>query len=222
MKIARLVGINILVLLALLAGLELFFRAQGSSANVAIEQPNGMRLHVLPYMMFANPPRSHYSAWQSIFSGQNEKADVTANNEGFNDPRDFDWRKRYEKAANEKVVLLVGGSTVWGVGSTSFAATIAGALQTELARAQPQVKYTVINLGMGSWIAYQQFIGLEMWGSHFDPDWVVIMDGHNDAGVGCAYSQGPMNPLYFPVIKNLVDAYSATGVTRPVYLRSWL
>jgi hypothetical protein len=73
---------------------------------------------------------------------------------------------------------------------------------------------------MGSWIAYQQFIGLEMWGTQFNPDWVVIMDGHNDAGVGCAYSQGVKNPLFFPVIKNLVDAYAATGVIRPVYLRS--
>ena len=222
MKTFRLVAINVLIFFALLAGLELFFRAKGPSANAAIEQPNGIQLHVLPYVMFANGAYSRYSTWQNIFTGQNEKADVRVNNEGYNDPRDFDWRKPYAKAANEKVVLLVGGSTVWGVGSTGFATTIAGALQSELARAQSNTKYTVINLGMGSWIAYQQFIGLEMWGSQFDPDWVVIMDGHNDAGVGCAYSQGPVNPLYFPVIKNLVDAYSATGLTQPVYLRSWL
>ena len=150
-----------------------------------------------------------------------KKAEIRTNNEGFNDPRDFDWRGHYAKAPNEKVVLLVGGSSVWGLGSSSFNSTIAGELQAELNRAQSIVKYTVINLGMGSWIAYQQFIGLEMWGAEFDPDWVVIMDGHNDAGVGCAYSQGATNPLYFPVMKSLVDAYSATGLTRPVYLRSW-
>jgi hypothetical protein len=222
MKLARLVAINILVFFALLAGLEFFFRAKGSSATAAIEQPNGMQLHTLPYMMFANPPRSHYSTWLNTFTGQNIKADITANNEGFNDPRDFDWRKPYKKAANEKVVLVTGGSTAWGLGSTSFSTTIAGALQTELNGASRDIKYTVINLAMGSWIAYQQFIGLEMWGTQFDPDWVIIMDGHNDAGVGCSYSQGVTNPLYFPVIKKLVDAYSATGVARPVYLRSWI
>ena len=222
MKTVRLVAINALVFLALLAGLELFFRAKGSPADAAVEQRNGMQLHTLPYMMFANPPRSHYSVWHNTFSGQDEKADITANNEGFNDPRDFDWRKPYTKTGKEKVVLVTGGSTVWGLGSTSFAATIAGALQTELNRARPDVKYTVINLGMGSWIAYQQFIGLEMWGTQFDPDWVIIMDGHNDAGVGCAYSQGVTNPLYFPALKSLVDAYSATGFARPVYLRSWI
>ena len=221
MKTFRLVAVNALIFLALLAGLELFFRVKGSPANAAIEQPNGMQLHILPYVMFANEPHSRYSVWQNIFTGQNEKADIRVNNEGYNDPHDFDWRTPYTKAANEKVILLVGGSTVWGVGSTGFATTIAGALQTELGRARSNIKYTVINLGMGSWIAYQQFIGLEMWGSQFDPDWVVIMDGHNDAGVGCAYSQGPSNPLYFPVIKNLVDAYAATGMTRPV-LRGWL
>jgi hypothetical protein len=222
MKTFRLVAINVLIFFALLAGLELFFRAKGPSANAAIEQPNGMQLHVLPYVMFANEARSRYSTWQNIFSGQNVTADIRVNNAGYNDPHDFDWRKPYAKAANEKVVLFVGGSTAWGVGSTSFATTIAGSLQTELARIQSTTKYMVVNLGMGSWIAYQQFIGLEMWGSQFDPDWVIIMDGHNDAGVGCGYSQGPMNPLYFPVIKNLVDAYSATGVNRPVYLRGWL
>jgi hypothetical protein len=35
---------------------------------------------------------------------------------------------------------------------------------------------------MGSWIAFQQFIGLQQWGSQFDPDWVVSKDGFNDAG----------------------------------------
>jgi hypothetical protein len=220
MSTLRLVAINTLVFLVLLLGVELFFRAKEPPATAAITQPNGIQLNVLPYVMFANPPHSYYSAWQNIFTGQNEKADIRVNNEGYNDPRDFDWRAPYAKAANEKVVLLVGGSTVWGVGSSSFTKTIAGELQTELNRAQSSVKYTVINLGMGSWIAYQQFIGLEMWGTQFNPDWVVIMDGHNDAGVGCAYSQGVKNPLFFPVIKNLVDAYAATGVIRPVYLRS--
>jgi hypothetical protein len=222
MSTFRLITINVLVFLALLLGVELFFRVKGPPATAAIEQPNGMQLHVLPYVMFANTGHSTYSSWQNIFTGQEQKADVRANNEGYNDPHDFDWRTRYAKASNEKVVLFVGGSTAWGVGSSSFSTTIAGQLQAELNRQQSRVKYTVINLGMGSWIAYQQFIGLEMWGAEFDPDWVVIMDGHNDAGVGCAYSQGVTNPLYFPVIKYLVDAYSATGVTRPVYLRSWL
>src|SRR5262245_55556386 len=176
MKTVRLVAVNALVFLALLAGLELFFRAKGSSATAAIEQPNGMQLRTLPYTMFANAPHSHYSTWHNMLTGQAVKADINANNEGFNDPRDFDWRKPYTKAANEKVVLFTGGSSAWGIGSTSFATTAAGALQAELDRAQSKVKYTVINLAMGSWIAYQQFIGLEMWGTQFDPDWVIIMD----------------------------------------------
>jgi hypothetical protein len=222
MKAVRLVAINVLIFLALMGGVELFFRAKGPLPTATIEQPNGMQLQMLPYVMFTNEPHSQYSTWRNSHTGKNEKADIRANNEGYNDPHDFNWRKPYTKATNEKIVLLVGGSTVWGVGSTGFNTTIAGALQTELSHGQSGTKYTVINLGMGSWIAYQQFIGLEMWGAEFNPDWVIIMDGHNDAGVGCAYSQGPMNPLFYPVLKNLADAYSATGVTQPVYLRSWL
>jgi len=75
---------------------------------------------------------------------------------------------------------------------------------------------------MGSWIAYQQFIGLELWGPSFDPDWVVVMDGHNDAGVGCAYSQGLMNPLFFPAMKSYIDGYLGNGQTRPVFYRGWI
>jgi hypothetical protein len=88
--------------------------------------------------------------------------------------------------------------------------------------AQSKLKYTVVNLGMGGWIAYQQFIGLEMWGAAFNPDWIVSMDGHNDAGVGCAYSQGSTNPLFFPAMKAYVDGYLGNQQTRPVFYRGWL
>src|SRR5262245_5048211 len=142
MKTVRIVAVNVLVFLILLAGVELFFTMSGPSDSAAIEQRNGMQLNPLPYVMFANEPYSQYSTWTNIFTGKKEKADIRANNAGYNDPHDFSWRTPYAKAANEKIVLLVGGSTVWGVGSTSFATTIAGALQTELSRAQPQVKYT--------------------------------------------------------------------------------
>jgi hypothetical protein len=216
----RLVTINALIFVALLFGIEFYFRAKSPPASV-IEQANGLQLRLLPYVEFTNFPDSYYSAWVNIFTGQTQKADIRANNEGYNDPRKFDWRNPYAKAPNEKVVLLVGGSTVWGVGSSTFDATIAGQMQAYLNRNQSSVKYTVINLGMGSWIAYQQFIGLEMWGASFNPDWVVIMDGHNDAGVGCANSQGVTNPLFFPVIKSYIDAYLGAGNTRPVFYRGW-
>lgn len=170
---------------------------------------------------FRNPPHSSYDNWYNSFTNETIKANVTTNNRGFNDKHDFGLEP-YKKAANERVVLFTGGSAAWGLGSTSTDTTIAGRMEHYLNAAQSKWRYTVVNQAMGSWIAYQQFIGLELWGAAFDPDWVVSMDGHNDAGVGCAYSQGVMNPLYFPAIKDYSDAYLGNGQVRPVFYRGWL
>lgn len=219
MRSVLVVLVNIVVFIAILAGIELYYRAQPGGKTIS-KPANGMQMNLLPYVVFSNPPNFHHSQWTNIFTGKNTKADITSNNRGYNDPRDFDWTKPYVKAPNEKVVIAVGGSTMWGVGSTTWDTTIAGSMQKALNEAQSETKYTVINMGMGSWIAYQQFIGLEMWGSSFRPDWVVIMDGHNDAGVACSYSQGVTNPLFFPVIKAFVDSYLTNG-TQPEFYRGY-
>jgi hypothetical protein len=211
--------VNLVVFVALLGGLELYFRV--TKGPFVPPAPNAMFLHTVPYVMFMNHPRTHHPAWTSIFTGETFPADVTSNNHGYNDPRDFSFTEPYRKAPNERVVLFTGGSSAWGVGSTSQKTTIAGRMEHYLNEMQSEFKYTVVNMGMGSWIAYQQFLGLELFGSAFDPDWVVVMDGHNDAGVGCATGQGVRNPLFFAVMKSYIDAY-VTGTDRAVFYRGWL
>jgi hypothetical protein len=115
--------------------------------------------------------------------------------------------------------VLTGASAAWGVGATSTEDAIAGRTEYYLNSRQHERKYTVINMAGPSWIAYQEFVGLELWGAEFDPDWVVVMDGPADASVGCANSQGPINPLYFPAIKGFTEAYFE--VHHPVYYRGW-
>ena len=127
----------------------------------------------------------------------------------------------YKKAANEKVVLFTGGSTAWGVGATATDRTVAGRMEYYLNTLQSGERYTVINLAMGSWIAFQQFIALQYWGIQFDPDWIVSMDGFNDAGVGCNYSQGPGNPMYFATMRSYIDGYLMSTL-HPVFYRGWL
>jgi len=219
MRPLKILLINAVVLVALLGGVEAYFRITGGPAAAA--PANALFLHIVPYTMFSNHPRMRYPAWVNGFTNEVIPADVTSNNHGFNDRRDFSLTQPYRKAANERVVLFSGGSTAWGVGSSSPDTTIAGRMEYHLNSMQTGIKYTVVNLGQGSWIAYQQFVGLELFGSSFDPDWVVVMDGHNDAGVGCATSQGTYNPLYFPVMKSYIDAY-ITQTTRPVFYRGWL
>ena len=131
------------------------------------------------------------------------------------------WASTYKKAANEKVVLFTGGSAAWGVGATATDRTVAGRMQYYLNTLQSGQRYTVINVAMGSWIAFQQFIGLQQWGSQFDPDGIVSMDGFNDAGVGCNYSQGPGNPMYFATMRSYIDGYLMSTL-HPVFYRGWL
>ena len=114
----------------------------------------------------------------------------------------------------EKLIVITGGSAVLGVGATSNERTIAGQLEAVLNERQSRQKYRVLNLGMGSWIAYQQLVGLTLFGLPLAPDWIVTMDAHNDATVTCSHGSGPGNPMEWPKLLQLTSAgsgYSAAG-----------
>src|SRR5262249_9638817 len=96
------------------------------------------------------------------------------------------------------LVMITGGSVVHGVGATANDRTIAARLEQHLNERSKGRHYRVINMGMGSWIAYQQFIGLSLFGLPLNPDWIIVMDGHNDAQSGCALSSGGGNRLWWP------------------------
>jgi hypothetical protein len=217
----KLVAVNLLVFVALLAGLELYFRIK-PAPDAPTSGGGDVRLNLKSYVMFSSAPHVHFDKWYNIFTEELFAADITTNNQGYFDKRDFSLTEPYRKAANERVVLFTGGSAAFGVGATSIDRTIAGRMEHYLNSAQSKLQYTVINLAMGGWIAYQQFIGLEMWGAAFNPDWVVSMDGHNDAVVGCGHSQGATNPLFYPVMKAYVDAYLGSNQRRPVFYRGLL
>jgi hypothetical protein len=214
----RIVAVNLIVLVVLLGGIEFYFRHWGH------EQPdgllNGLWQSFQPYVMVSTAP-GEYRLFSNAFTNEVYPSTVRTNSIGYNDPHEFVVGQTYKKAANEKVVLFTGGSAAWGVGATATDRTVAGRMQYYLNILQSSERYTVINLGMGSWIAFQQFIGLQQWGSQFDPDWVVSMDGFNDAGVGCNYSQGPGNPMYFATMRSYIDGY-LMSTQRPVFYRGWL
>jgi hypothetical protein len=217
-KAIGVVAVNLIVFGVLLGGIEFYFRIWGH------EQPdgllNGLWQSFQPYVMVSTAP-GEYRQFFNTFTNEAYPSTVRTNSLGYNDPHEFVVGQTYKKAANEKVVLFTGGSAAWGVGATATDRTVAGRMQYYLNTLQSGERYTVINLAMGSWIAFQQFIGLQQWGSQFDPDWVVAMDGFNDAGVGCNYSQGPGNPMYFATMRSYIDGY-LMSTQRPVFYRGWL
>jgi hypothetical protein len=211
--------INLIVLIILLAAVEAYLRVAKGTAPPVLGT-NGFALRFVPYQMFANRPHERYGSWQNTFTNELVPIDIMSNNEGFNDRHEFNLTEPYKKAPNERVVVVVGGSVVWGVGSGSPETTIAGRMEHYLNSSQQETKYTVINLGMGNYIAYQEFIALELWGGEFRPDWVVVMDGQADGAVACVQSQGVMNPAFFPAMSAFINAYfSTSGVD---FYRGWL
>jgi hypothetical protein len=209
--------INVIILISLLGCIELYFRFRHSGAPPI---NNALWQVFRPYVMFTAAP-GPYRVFVNEFSGERIHSTVTTNSLGFNDPHEFDYTKPYEKAANEKVVLFTGGSVAWGVGASATDKTIAGRMQYYLNDLQTETKYTVINIAMGSYIAYQQFLAMSLWGEAFQPDWVVSMDGFNDAGTGCDYSQGIGNPMFYAAAQAYITAYMF-AVRHPVFYRGWL
>jgi len=220
-KLANAVGIvavNLIVFVVLLGGIELYFRIWGHEHQD--ELLNGLWQTFQPYVMTTTVP-GEYRQYFNTFTKETYRSTVRTNSLGYNDPHEFSLSRPYEKAANEKVVLFTGGSAAWGVGATATDRTVAGRMQYYLNSLQNDERYTVVNLAMGSWLAFQEFIGLQLWGAQFDPDWVVAMDGFNDAGTGCGYSQGPGNPLYFATMRSYIDGYLMSTL-HPVFYRGWL
>jgi hypothetical protein len=213
------VAVNLIVLVALLGTIELYFRWRYPADPDQFVATNGLWQKFAPYTMFLTAPGT-YIGWKNEFTDEAIPAHVVTNSLGFNDTHEFDYSKPYRKAANERVVLFTGGSVAWGLGSTSTETTIAGRMQYYLNNAQTKIKYTVINMAMGSYIAYQQYIALQLWGESFDPDWIVVMDGYNDSQVGCAYSQGVGNPMYYAIEQAYITDY-LFATLHPVFYRGW-
>jgi hypothetical protein len=214
----RVVAVNLIVVIVLLGGIEFYFRHWGHETQDKLI--NGLWQSFQPYVMIATAP-GDYLEFSNTFTHETYRSTVRTNSLGYNDRHEFSVGHPYKKAADEKVVLFTGGSAAWGVGATATDRTVAGRMQYYLNTLQGGEHYTVINMAMGSWIAFQQFIGLQLWGAQFDPDWVVSMDGFNDAGVGCNYSQGPVNPMYFATMRSYIDGYLMSTL-RPVFYRGWL
>jgi hypothetical protein len=212
------VAINLVVLAALLGSIEFYFRKWGHEQQNPLS--NGLWQTFQPFVMITTAP-GDYTSFTNTFSNETYRSTVRTNSLGFNDRREFALTAPYKKAENERVVLFTGGSVAWGVGATATDRTVAGRMEYWLNSLQNRERYSVINLGMGSWIAFQQFIALQEWGTPFDPDWVVSMDGFNDAGVGCSYSQGPGRPMYFATMQSYIDGYLMSNL-HPVFYRGWL
>lgn len=121
---------------------------------------------------------------------------IKTNNHGFMTPYNFVEFEPYNKAPNEKVVLLTGGSAMMGVGVANNEQMAAYLLEDILNEKQHRYRYKVVNLANGGWRAYNQYIALDLFGTYLNPDWVITMDGTNDITTIC-YPHGRMGGIFY-------------------------
>ena len=186
---------------------------------------HALSVDFFPYVMFtAALPNTPESVWMDHVNGGEIRVSMHGNNLGFHAEFDFqaiptpDYLARHGKRPNERIVLVTGGSSMHGVGASRDDRTIARRMEHYLNAAQEATRYRVINLGMASWISYQQTIALDLWGSIFDPDWIVIMDGHNDPSAHLNAQAGVGAPMFWP---NMLFRLSGRNERGPLetYLR---
>jgi hypothetical protein len=215
-RLVVVVAVNIAVLVVLLFVVELGGRIYAHRQPEQTESKKTvLRFAFYPYLMTGQEPNAHYRSWYDTIRKRTLAVDLSTNNYGYPDEQDFNLTVPYRKRPGEKTVLLTGGSTAFGLGATANAHLINEDLERLLNAAQSDVHYTVINVAQGGWIAEQEAISLDLWGRIFDPDWILTLDGANDATVGCAMSQGTGNPVYFQLINSLVTSY----LTKPPHVQ---
>ena len=78
-------------------------------------------------------------------------------------------------------IFVIGGSTVYGSGSTSDITTIPGFLQQFFDNSEINKKIEVINAGIEGSTSVEEVYRIKNDLIHFDPDIVVIYHGTNDA-----------------------------------------
>ena len=182
-RFLKLIAFNLLMAGFLFVILELITRLlipEPSIYKIPHPMP-GQYSKFQPYVMHTNEgPLDHNAIWIDPINKKKIPFHVKSNALGFRMKRELDVSTMYRKKPDEKVVLIFGGSAVYGFGNTSNDTTIAGYMQKFLNRKQNRYHYTVFNVGNGGWVSFQEYLGFVLYGLNLDPDWVVVMDGRND------------------------------------------
>ena len=109
-------------------------------------------------------------------------------------------------------IFIVGGSTVFGTGSTSDDATISSFLQKKINNFDNGLKIEILNAGINSAYSYTSKYIIENTLPKFQPDLVIIYSGGNDAHgqYGTEYNVpatslglAKVSPSFFEIIKKI-------------------
>ncbi|MDR3640145.1 MAG: SGNH/GDSL hydrolase family protein [Humidesulfovibrio sp.] len=203
-------GIVLAISTALLLGLEFTARKLIKEPDLYAHYQPGQYFKFNPYTMMVNEgPLDAKGVWKDSVNNATIPFSVKSNKLGFRAPIDFDTVNVRPKEPNEKVILIFGGSAVYGFGNTSNGTTVAGWLERILnARPNRKYKYTVFNMGNGGWVSYQEFLALDLYGRNLQPDIIIAMDGRNDVYTSWLDEGEPIGVHFSSAqMRNLIDGY---------------
>lgn len=225
----KIIFLNIFIIILVLISIEMYGRYYlDEYPRYRDTQPQpGQYQQYHPYLGFTlEGSIDENGRWWDPYTKSYISYNVKTNALGFRTEHEFSTTKSYIKKENEKVVLIFGGSAVFGFGNTSNDTTQAGWLEKILNDKNSKFTYKVFNLGNGGWIAYQQMIALNLYGNLLNPDWVIFMDGRNDVfTIIDTWGQDIGMPFNSRQVQNIVDGYLNTSGVFKFYrgkFENWL
>ena len=140
---------------------ELTYLSERASAQSILEDIYRMEHRYLPFLGWIGRPNIRFPTIQT-------------NDLGFRDspiaPRGRD----------EFRIVILGGSTAWGLGASSNDTTVAGKLEALLNEESGPTTYRVMSGAYLGWKSREELIALMEFHHHFDPDLVISLTGYND------------------------------------------
>lgn len=103
------------------------------------------------------------------------------NKEGFASIGQTEFEYARSKPAGTYRVIVIGGSTVWGTGSTTPGENLPARLLKGLRAKYPNIKFEVINAGVGGYSSRNELLYLISELVYYSPDLVIAYDGWNDS-----------------------------------------
>lgn len=120
-----------------------------------------------------------------------------------------------EKPLDVYRIFVIGGSTTFGVGSTSNSNTIPGYLQNYF-NSVPEINVEVINAGIPKAFSYSEINFVKRTILEYEPDLLIFYDGWNDAArtSDTYYEESGDSGLFSEIMRMLTknSYYKTTGI----------
>lgn len=166
------------VLLELGLRLPTWFDPERAAAFSRAAAPQQLDWTAHPFLPYIGEPGHAFTIhWGDHDGPEPFKVGVQLNAHGFR-AHEFPTRK----AADDIVVICLGGSTTWGAIAPSNADTWPERLEAHLAAAYPNKHVRVYNLGLSGATTAMNLTILSTLAVHLQPDLVIAYEGFNDAG----------------------------------------